>query len=114
MQKGVDNPNFPQGIQRLDKMLADMDKALAERPWLVGWGYSLADVAYAAYVTRLDQLRFGGLMDRRPRVADWYERMRARPAYRKALAAHFNPKYLTLMTEKGDEAWPRVKELVAA
>ena len=113
LRKGADNPNFPAAIRRLDKMLDDMQQRLGDRPWLVGNGCSLADVAYA-YVTRLDQLNFRGLIDRRPRVTDWYERMRSRPAYERALAAHFDPKYLSLMAEKGEEAWPAVKQLVDA
>lgn len=112
--KGVDNPAFPEAIRRLDKMVADMDRALAPGPWLLGEAYSLADVAYAPYVTRLDHLKFAGIFDRRPKLAGWYDRLRARPAYRDALAQWFNEKYLPLMAEKGTEAWPRVKALLAA
>jgi glutathione S-transferase len=114
LQKGVDNPAFPDAIRRLDKMLADMERALASGgPWLAGAAFSLADIAYAPYVTRLDQLKFGAMVDRRPKAADWYERIRARPSYRDALAKWFNEKYLPLMAEKGAEAWPRVKALIA-
>lgn len=114
LRKGVENPAFPEAIRRMDKMLADMDKALQEGPWLLGAQYTLADVAYAPYVTRLDHLKFGGMLDGRPRVAAWYERMKARKSYQDALAAFFNPKYLPLMDEKGTEAWPAVKRLLAA
>ncbi len=113
LKKGVDNPAFPEAIKRLYKMVIDMDAALQRGPWLVGAEYSLADIAYAPYVTRLDHLKFEGLIDKHPRVADWYERMRARPTYQSALAAQFNPKYLPLMDEKGREAWPKVKALLA-
>ena len=116
LQKGTENPAFPAAIKRLDKMAADMDKSLAESggPWLLGKDISLADIGYAPYVTRLDQLKFGGIIDSRPRVAGWYERMRARKPYQDALAKWFNPKYLPLMAEKGTEAWPKVKALLAA
>ena len=112
LRKGVDNPAFPDAIRRLNKMVLDMSAALERAPWLVGDAFTLADIAYAPYVTRLDHLKFLGLLDRNPRVADWYERMRARPAYQSALAAQFNPKYLPLMAEKGSEAWPRVRALL--
>ena len=112
LQKGVDNPNFPDAIKRLYKMVADMNAALERGPWLVGDTFTLADIAYAPYVARLDHLKFLGLLDQNPRTADWYERLRSRESYRSALAAQFNPKYLPLMEEKGREAWPRVKELV--
>ena len=116
LQKGTENPAFPAAIKRLDKMAADMDKAITESggPWLLGKDISLADIGYAPYVTRLDQLKFGGIIDSRPRVAGWYERMRARKPYQEALAKWFNPKYLPLMAEKGTEAWPKVKVLLAA
>jgi glutathione S-transferase len=112
-QKGVDNPAFADAIARLYKMVVDMDTALARGPWLTGAAYTLADIAYAPYLTRLDHLKFGGMLDKYKRTADWYERMRARPAYQSALAAQFNPKYLPLMEEKGREAWPRIKTLLA-
>jgi glutathione S-transferase len=114
LRKGVDNPAFPEAIKRLDKMCADMDKALADYPWLADRSFTLADVAYAPYVTRLDQLKFTGIVTNRPRVADWYDRLRARKSYQDALAAWFHPKYLPLMAEKGGEAWPRVQALLAA
>jgi len=112
LRKGADNPAFPDAIKRLYKMVTDMNAALERGPWLLGKAFTLADVAYAPYLTRLDHLKFLGLIDRHPRVADWYERLRARPAYQSALAAQFNPKYLPLMDEKGSEAWPRVRALL--
>lgn len=112
-RKGPDNPAFPAAIKRMDKMLTDMDAALAAGPWLLGSTYTLADVAYAPYLTRLDHLKFLGMLEGRPRVAGWYERMRNRKAYQDALAAWFNPKYLPLMEEKGSEAWPKVKQILA-
>jgi glutathione S-transferase len=117
LQKGTENPAFPAAIKRLDKMIEDMDRALVEHQgsWLVGQVYSLADVGYAPYVTRLDHLKFlAGMIEKRPRVAAWYDRLRARKPYQDAVAKWFNPKYLPLMDEKGSEAWPRVKELLAA
>ncbi len=115
LQKGTENPAFPAAIKRLDKMLADMEQALGDTagPWLVGNAYTLADAAYAPYVTRLDHLTFlPGMTEKRPRVAAWYDRMRARKSYQDALVKWFNPKYLPLMDEKGREAWPRVQQLL--
>lgn len=112
LKKGVDNPAFPDAMKRLYKMVVDMNAALEHGAWLVGDRFTLADIAYAPYVTRLDHLKFSALLDKHPRVADWYERMRQRPTYQTALAAQFNPKYLALMEEKGSAAWPRVAELL--
>jgi glutathione S-transferase len=113
----TDHPNFAAAIRRLDKMVADMEQALADHEgrWLVGQTYSLADVGYAPYITRLDHLKFlDGMIEKRHRVAAWYDLMRTRTSYQEALAKWFNPRYLPLMEEKGSEAWPRVRELLAA
>jgi len=112
LQMGANNPNFPDAIKRLYKMVVDMNAALERGPWLCGEMLTLADVAFAPYLTRLDHLKFLGFLDKHPRAAQWYERMRNRETYRTALAAQFNPKYLPLMEEKGRAAWPRVKEFV--
>lgn len=117
LQKGADNPAFPAAIKRLDKMLADMEKSLADSggPWLLGKDISLADIGYAPYVTRLDQLKFlSHMIAKRPKTAAWYEAMKARKPYQDALAKWFNPKYLPLMDEKGTAAWPKVQALLAA
>lgn len=112
--KGIDSPAIPGSVARFDRLLSDMEAALADGPWLAGEAFSLADIGYAPYLTRLDHLRFLAMLDRRPRLAGWYERIKARPSYQAGLAAHFNPDYLPLMEEKGREAWPVVKALLDA
>jgi glutathione S-transferase len=110
---GVESPFFPGALKRFDRLVGDMDTALESGPWLAGDTFSLADVAYAPYAVRLDHLQLGLLWDERPHVAAWYERIRARPAFKTALVDWFNPKYLPLMAEKGQEALPRVRGILA-
>lgn len=112
--KGVESKYFTGALGRFDRLLGDMETALADGPWLAGDGFSLADIAYAPYATRLDHLQLSGMWDNRPRFADWYARLRARPAYETALADWFNDAYLPLMREKGNEVRPRVSKILAA
>ena len=67
-----------------DDMQAHMDvveRRLEGREWLID-DYSLADICYAPLVTVFDRVALGDLIDTRPAVAAWVERMRARPAVR--------------------------------
>jgi glutathione S-transferase len=112
--KGVESRYFPEAIKRFDRLLGDIETALAAGPWLAGKEYSLADTAYAPYITRLDHLQLQFLWDNRPRIPAWYERVMERRAYREALEDWFNPAYLSLMKEKGAEAQARVKALIAS
>jgi glutathione S-transferase len=67
-----------------DDMQAHMDvveRRLEGREWLID-DYSLADICYAPLVTVFDRVALGDLIDTRPAVAAWVERLRARPAVR--------------------------------
>ena len=113
IRNGTASPRFRTAVRMWVVLLRDMEAALGETAWLAGDSYSIADAAYTPYLTRLDHLRMLGLVDGKPRLADWYERIRARPSYETAMTRWFDPKYLALMAEKGDEEWPRAAELAA-
>ena len=80
--EGVDSPYVVDAVRDFDRLLAEMERTLAEGPWLGGDLYSLADAAATPYVNRLDML---GLLDTfigpRPHVSDWFDRVRARPSF---------------------------------
>lgn len=112
--KGVESRYFPESIKRFDKLLGDMETVLADTPWLAGKDFSLADIGYAPYITRLDHLELDFLWDKRPHIPAWHERLMERRAYKEALEDWFNPSYLSLMKEKGAEAQSRVKAIIAS
>ena len=113
IELGVDAPGFSATIKRFEKLLVDMEASLDAGPWLAGSGYSLADVAFTPYATRLEHLRLHRMWDARPRVADWVERTKARPSYKPAITDWLNDSYLPLMNEKGEEAWPKLAAMLA-
>ena len=110
--KGVESRFFPEAIMRFDKLLGDMETRLTDSPWLAGKEFSLADIGYAPYVTRLDHLQLQFLWDKRPHIPQWYDRLCERRAYSEAFDKWFNADYLPLMKEKGLEAQARVKAIV--
>jgi len=112
IENGIYSQHFPEAIRAWNKTLADMEDELAGSPWLAGNGFSLADIAYAPYLTRWEHLQLVGLVDKRPRLQDWFERVQARHSYRTGVSDWFNANYLPLMEEKGKEAWPEVKKLL--
>lgn len=68
-------------LARLAKTLERMQAALEKSTWLAGNMYTLADVDMAPFVHRLAALGEGAMIEARPRVADWYARIRSRPAF---------------------------------
>jgi glutathione S-transferase len=65
--------------------LARMDHELAQSgPWLAGDTYSLADIAAAPAIDRIERLGMADLWSDLPAVRSWVEGMVSRPAYRRA------------------------------
>ena len=71
--------------RRLARALARMDGALIEGPWLAGESYSLADIAAAPVIDRIERLGMADLWDALAGVSGWVDRLKARPAYGAAL-----------------------------
>jgi hypothetical protein len=65
-------------------------------------------------VTRISHLQQDWMIEARPRVAGWLERVRARPAYDTAMTGWFNPDFLALMKEKGAENRAGVEAVLSA
>ncbi|MBV9566195.1 MAG: glutathione S-transferase family protein [Bradyrhizobium sp.] len=80
---------------RLVQLLDRMEQALAASGWLVGQAYSIADIAAAPFVKRIDEEIAPDQVSQKahPRVADWWARMQARPAFARA---NFGPFVTTL------------------
>jgi len=114
IEKGLDSPHFHVAIERLLRLYQDMDKALASHAWLAGDAYSIADAAFTPYIVRLEHLDVMGLLDRTPRTADWYRRIKARPSFQAAIVRWENDKYLELMKRQGRENWLKIKEIMAS
>jgi glutathione S-transferase len=85
VKEGFSEAEIAASMDRLGKTLDRMQRALAHAPWLAGESYSLADVDMAPFVHRIAALGGGAMIDARPRAADWYARMRMRPAFREAM-----------------------------
>ena len=49
----------------------------------------------------------------RPRLTDWWDRVKTRPMFQEALFDFITEDLKTLMRDKGAEAWPKVKNILA-
>jgi RNA polymerase-associated protein len=65
--------------ETLDRRLAELDELLAERPFLTGRQFGLADIAYLPWVLRA-RTRLGVDLEPLPELSDWTERLSARPS----------------------------------
>jgi glutathione S-transferase len=61
-----------------------MDRQLRDQPWLAGESYSLADIAAAPVVDRIEVLELTDVYDGLDGLLNWIARLTARPAYGRA------------------------------
>ena len=111
---GMDAPAFAPAVRRLARLIADLDTALAENPWLAGADFSLADLAYAPYMIRLYQIGFAEDIDARPRLAAWAHRIFDRPSYKAGVAHWLNPGAVEIIREHHDAARTRIHAILAS
>jgi len=112
IEKGIETPFFRDHIKVFDKTMGEMELQLGKTKWLASDMYSLADAEITPYAERMDRLGLAGLWDNRPHVAEWFERVKARPSF-KALA-DYPPTDYDDTGRDGLKHWPRIKELIAA
>jgi glutathione S-transferase len=114
VQHGLEAPGAADTIKLYDAYLHKMEHALRDSAWLVGAQFSMADIAMAPYVNRLAALSLTGLWEhgRLPRVARWFEQVRARPTFAPAFVEWLPPQLADEMRANGSASWPAVAALL--
>jgi glutathione S-transferase len=100
IEKGIDTPFFREHIKVFERTI-----------WLASDAYTLADAEITPYIERVDRLGLAGLWDNRPRVDDWFMRIKARPSF-KAIS-DYPPTDYDDTGRDGLKSWPRIKQLIA-
>lgn len=79
--RGFDETEMSQAFALVEATFARMEEALCHGPFLVGEEYSLADVETTPIVVRALHLDRADLWSNKPRLAAWFERVRAQPNF---------------------------------
>jgi glutathione S-transferase len=114
IMKGLDADLFKPSLARAEKMVGDMEDALAAHPWLAGGTYSLADAGLTPYLNRLEDLQLSALWDHCPHLADWHARIKVRPNYAPARDPWIEDEHLAYMAKYGAQEWPRIRKMIGS
>lgn len=115
IEKGMDSPEAVQALQFYAKALNDMETQLAQQPWLAGREYSLADAAVTPYINRFTMLNLSNMWtESKPHVTDWFERIRKRSSYAKAVTKFATDADLEPYAGLKDWAWSKAESLLKA
>jgi glutathione S-transferase len=80
-RNGFSDQEMAESLDRLSQSLNRMETALENGPYIMGEQYTLADVNMTPTVVRLEDCGRADLWDNLPKVAGWYERIKARPNF---------------------------------
>ena len=94
--------------------LGEMEDSLSESLWLAGDTYSLADIDVIPYLWRLSNLQLDILWSKLPRVADWFDRVTSRPAFRRAVIGPALTEWIDGMRVAGRHARPQLEPVIKA
>jgi glutathione S-transferase len=117
IENGVKAPEFANALGVFVATLDAMESRLRDRPWLsAGDEPGLADATALPYVLRLEHLAMTPLLTapRRPHVADWFARWRARPSYATAVEGWLVPAIVEMLRKDGEEVWSDVEPTAIA
>jgi glutathione S-transferase len=80
---GFTTSEMDSALDRLRRGVGRMNDAIAASggPYMMGAQLTLADIAILPIIVRLDDVNLGGMWDDKPAIAEWFERMRAHPAF---------------------------------
>jgi glutathione S-transferase len=115
IQQGLRAPGFAEQLGIYAGYIEKMERELVAGGWLAGDAFSMADVALAPYLFRLEVLGMdfvwsvGGLA----RVADWWSRVRARPSFAPAFERWLPAELAAEMRANGKRARDELEEILA-
>jgi glutathione S-transferase len=114
VMQGLEAPGLGDAFRLYDGYLTKMEIALAKQSWLAGATFSLADIAVTPYVNRLDMLGMARMWEgKRPRVTEWFNRINARAAFKRALLDWCPPDLTADLLTYGRQSWPNVERMLA-
>lgn len=111
---GIDCPEFELAVVRTAALLERLDGMLQDSDYLVGSELTIADIAYAPYLSRLEHLKMEILWTDKTAIADWFARIKETVGYQKGLADWFAPEIMENMARTGQEHTGKVAEILAS
>lgn len=100
---GYSEQEMEQALGRISMTVKRMNETLGDQPWLMGEQISLADICVIPTFIRMHDIGYGNLWADAGGVGDWFDRVRERPSYKKAI--YFG----SLLTEQ----YPDIKDQIA-
>lgn len=111
---GLQSHYVADAIAQHEKLLSLMEQAVQHGSYLAGNHYSLADIGVMPYILRLELVKLERMWDRRPGVASWWERVKARQSTQETILKRMTDKDWAPFRAIEPDPWPAVQKLLHA
>ena len=111
---GLQSRYVADAIAQHEKLLTWMEQAVQRGSYLAGNHYSLADIGVLPYILRLELVKLDRMWDKRPGVASWWERVKARQSTQETILKRMSDKDWAPFKVIEADPWPDVQKLVQA
>ena len=110
IEYGLDSPLLSDAVAYFKALFHQLNNALADRQWLTGDTYSLADISHGVYVGRMAGFDMAPLWADLEHLNDWHTRFKARPSFEEGVARWGNETSAKRARFAAD-AFPTIKRL---
>jgi glutathione S-transferase len=109
IEMGIESPLLEEAMIEFKSLFIEMNEYLGKNTWLAGDKYSLADISFVVYLHRLDSFMMRPLWKDLKNLDQWYEKIKTRPAYKKAIY-DWGDVTADQRAQNGKDAYPKIKE----
>ena len=109
---GTDAEEVAAAVRVHDYVFGEMEAALANRRWLAGEAFSLADIGVTPYVNRVEMLGMHAWIAAYPRVEAWFDRVRERPTFHPSFITWCPDDLIADLQNYGGQNWPAIQRML--
>jgi glutathione S-transferase len=114
IEQGLDSEYVVEALGHFQKLICWMAADLERRTYLAGDRFSNADIAVIPYILRLELIGLSGMWQQYPQIAEWWARVRARPAVKAATVDRMTEQNWAPFKNLSPDPWPKVLNLLKA
>jgi glutathione S-transferase len=112
LDHGVDAPEVRPALAAYVALLNETEAQLAQTPFLAGDAFSTADTAVIPFLTRIEHLGMGEMIDAKPHTRAWLETVQARESFATAVTSVVPAAVVQMFGVRGAEVWPAMRGLL--
>ena len=114
VEKGIESESVKDAIKKSYAFVQKLEAELPKDGWLSGDSFGLADATVVPYITRMEHLALGEILDKTssPKLSAWLDKIKRLPFYKEAVNDHIPEPLLGMLNKFGSDLKKEVIEIM--